>query len=371
MPPARFAPSDAAGKRGHLLFISEGTLYGAALRFRDSPCHWRDLPCRRTRHPILGICERNIGLLIGDCRSERAAGWPDWSGKEVGSRLVRREPVHRQFPIVSRDERSIVFNRPGPASSDIWGCSIFAQGVPSRITFDPSVDNLPIWSHDGRRILWPSNRRGGFDLYVKPGKRGTGVYGTPHPHSGLRVTGWATDWSRYGKWVLFQRPGDKASQDLWIASQSPTSSGQQKPVPYLNSQFAQSERGVLTGWAMDRVCIKRVRPRRKVHVQAFPLTDEKDQISIGGGSDPEWRKDGAELFYLAADRNLMAVPVRVTGNAFATRCSESTVSSPRRPGSSSLCTPPSDGRFLIARPLDAGTTAPMTVVLNWLARVKR
>ena len=78
--------------------------------------------------------------------------------------------------------------------------------------------------------------------------------------------------------------------------------------------------------------------RDEVYVQAFPLTDEEDQISIGGGSDPEWRKDGAELFYLAADRNLMAVPVRVTGNAFAT-CSESTVSSPRRPGLLSRTSP--------------------------------
>ena len=109
--------------------------------------------------------------------------------------------------------------------------------------------------------------------------------------------------------------------------------------------------------------------RDEVYVQAFPLTDEKDQISIGGGSDPEWRKDGAELFYLAADRNLMAVPVRVTANAF-----EPGVPKALFPVPGSLArrvyAPSSDGRFLIARPLDAGTTAPMTVVLNWFARVK-
>src|SRR4029434_3351949 len=56
--------------------------------------------------------------------------------------------------------------------------------------------------------------------------------------------------------------------------------------------------------------------RDEVYVQAFPLTDEKDQISIGGGNQPEWIKYGADLFDLAADGNLMAVPVRVTGNAF-------------------------------------------------------
>ena len=53
--------------------------------------------------------------------------------------------------------------------------------------------------------------------------------------------------------------------------------------------------------------------RLEVYVQAFPLTSEKDRISTGGGTGPAWRKDGAELFYLAADRNLMAVPVRAQG----------------------------------------------------------
>ena len=183
------------------------------------------------------------------------------------------------------------------------------------------------------------------------------------------VNGWATDWSRDGKWVLFQRPGDKTSQDLWIAPQSPDGSGQQKPVPYLNSQFAESN-GVFSPDGRWIAYVSNESGRDEVYVQAFPLTDEKDQISIGGGSDPEWRKDGAELFYLAADRNLMAVPVRVTGNAFEPGVPKALFPIPgtlvRR-----AYAPSSDGRFLIARPLDAGTTAPMTVVLNWSARVKR
>ena len=288
--------------------------------------------------------------------------WRDRSGKEVGS--TGPPGTYSSFRL-SPDERSIVFNRPGPAGSDIWVLDI-ARGVPSRITFDPSVDNLPIWSHDGRRILWPSNRRGGFDLYVKPAS-GTGVDELRIPMG--TINGWATDWSRDGKWVLFQRPGDKTSQDLWIAPQSPENSGQQKPVPYLNSQFDESN-GVFSPDGRWIAYVSNESGRDEVYVQAFPLTDEKDQISIGGGSDPEWRKDGAELFYLAADRNLMAVPVRVTGNAFEPGAAKALFPIPgtlvRR-----AYAPSSDGRFLIARPLDAVTTAPMTVVLNWFARVKR
>ena len=144
--------------------------------------------------------------------------------------------------------------------------------------------------------------------------------------------------------------------------------GQQKPVPYLNSQFAESN-GVFSPDGRWIAYVSNESGRDEVYVQAFPLTDEKDQISIGGGSDPEWRKDGAEFFYLAADRNLMAVPVRVTGNAFEPGVPKALFPIPgtlvRR-----AYAPSSDGRFLIARPLDDEATAPMTVVLNWLARVK-
>ena len=46
-----------------------------------------------------------------------------------------------------------------PENVDIWVLDM-TRGVPSRISFDPGIDNLPIWSHDGLRILWPSNRSG-------------------------------------------------------------------------------------------------------------------------------------------------------------------------------------------------------------------
>lgn len=62
----------------------------------------------------------------------------------------------------------------------------------------------------------------------------------------------------------------------------------------------------------------------EVYVQSSPLSGEKRQISTNGGSEPSWRKDGTELFYLAADRNLMAVPMKLGGKsrqAFPSRCS--------------------------------------------------
>ena len=73
---------------------------------------------------------------------------------------------------LSPDEKSIVFNRSEAGNSDIWVLDM-TRGVPSRISFDPGIDNLPIWSHDGLRILWPSNRSGGLRS-VHQGRDGCG-----------------------------------------------------------------------------------------------------------------------------------------------------------------------------------------------------
>ena len=78
------------------------------------------------------------------------------------------------------------------------------RGVTSRLTTDPANDNEPIWSPDGLRILFSSNRNGGYELY---GKAATGAgqeellvkIGTP--------TGYGTDWSRDGRFILYRFPG--------------------------------------------------------------------------------------------------------------------------------------------------------------------
>jgi dipeptidyl aminopeptidase/acylaminoacyl peptidase len=358
----RFTRSDAAGDGGHLLFVREATLMAQPF----------DLETRRLSGEIFPVAEPvsqfsvsangALAYMSGVAEASEQLVWRDRAGKEVG---VAGPPAGYANFRLSPDERSIVFNRPGATGTDIWVLDI-ARGVPTRITFDPRVDNLPIWSPDGHRIIWPSNRRGGFDLFVKPAS-GTGEDELFIPMG--TANGWATDWSRDGKWVLYQRPGDATGQDLWLAPQSPDGAREQKAVPYLASQFSE-QNGVFSPDGQWVAYVSNESGRDEVYVQALPLTDEKDRISTGGGNDPAWRKDGAELFYLAPDRNLMAVPVRATGTAFEPGIPKALFPiagvSVRR-----TYVPTRDGRFLIAKPLDDDAAAPITVVLNWQARVER
>jgi hypothetical protein len=240
------------------------------------------------------------------------------------------------------------------------------RGVPSRITFDPMTDRLPIWSPDGRRILW-SRGTGNVDLYIKAAS------GTGQDEKLIALAtafGSATDWSRDGKFVLYTRPGDKTGQDLWIAPQSASASGEpQKPFPYLASRFNEGH-GVFSPDGHWIAYESDESGRPEVYVQGFPLTNQKIRISTGGGTDAAWSKNGGELFYLAADRKLMAVPYRATVTTFEPGAGEVLFPVPGNVLHRSYAVTGDGRRFLIGKPMDENLSGPITWVLNWLDESK-
>ena len=358
---ARFTRSDAAGASGHLLFIREETLMAQLFDPETFRLTGDIFPVAEPVSQFSVSANGALAYTSGTTAARQELLWMDRTGKQLGSAGPPGDYANFRL---SPDEKSVAFNRLG-AGQDIWVLDI-ARGVPSRITFDAQTDNLPIWSHDGLRILWPSSRTGSFDLYVKPAS------GTGEDQLLIKMgtaNGWGTDWSRDGKWVLYQRPGNTTGQDLWVAPQSPNDSSEQKPVPYLQSMFNE-QNGVFSPDGHWVAYVSNESGRDEVYVQAFPLTNEKHRVSAAGGTDPAWRKDGGELFYLAADRNLMAVPVRVSAKTFEPGIPKALFPVPgtnvRR-----AYVPSTNGRFLIAKPVEENATVPITVVLNWHARVEQ
>ncbi len=109
--------------------------------------------------------------------------------------------------------------------------------------------------------------------------------------------------------------------------------------------------------------------RNEVYVQAFPLSGAKWQISTGGGAEPDWRKDGTEIFYLAADRNLMAVPIKL-GATLDAGVPRTLFPIPMTQGSHTFAVANDGQRFLVRASARSDRTGPITVVLNWQAGVK-
>jgi hypothetical protein len=101
-------------------------------------------------------------------------------------------------------------------------------------------------------------------------------------------------------------------------------------------------------------------------VISFPALDQKRQISTNGGEQPRWRRDGKELYYLAADGKLMAVDITAdakidSGTPRELFDTELTLS----PLNDQYRVTPDGQRFLVLKPVTEATPTPITVVLNW------
>ena len=112
--------------------------------------------------------------------------------------------------------------------------------------------------------------------------------------------------------------------------------------------------------------------QNQVYVQPLPPTGEKYQVSKNGGTQPMWRGDGKELFFLAPDSTMMATTIDTAhqfqaGVPQALFASHAAVMQGRRNYSMTK-----DGkRFLVAALQQAASVAPLTVVVNWLAAVQK
>jgi serine/threonine protein kinase len=378
--PVRLVPDGASMtlSEGHLLFVRGETLMA-------QPFDTTGLRMTGDAFPVVEHVSGSLGYgafstsqtgtlaYVGGGRAGTVQlAWTDRNGKPL--ELFGPPGAYLHFRLAP-DEKHITYDaNAGTGTTDIWVLDS-VRGVPSRATFDPEDDNLPIWSPDGQNIVWPSHRGGSFDLYIKAANA-TGQekllvkMGT--------ATGWATDWSRDGRYILYQRPGEKTGQDLWIApapNAKDDGKGESQARVYLNAQFDEQDgRFSPDGkWVAYRSNESGV---SEIYVQSFPLSNTKVPISTGGGSEPQWSQDGTELFYLRADRTLMAVPITHT---------------PAEPVRAGLPTPlfrvppvldegiaarsyavGKDGkRFLIANGDSARNAVPLTVALNWRAGVKK
>ena len=306
------------------------------------------------------------GVLVFRSGSSEATQftWFDRQGKQLST--VGPVGSHA-FPWLSPDESRVTFsNAPQGANSDIWLMDL-AQGAPTRFTFDPSPDFISVWSPDGGRILFASERDGHSNLYQRAASGG-GADEVLVKSDFKKVP---NDWSADGKFILYQELDPKTGYDLWVFPLA----GEQRQFPFLATQFDERQ-GRFSPDGRWIAYTSNESGAWQVYVQSFPASGGKWQVSMNGGAQPQWRRDGRELFYLSPDRKMMAVEVSGKGPTFG-------AGAPRElfvlriqtigvPGIRNFYTATKDGqRFLVNALVGDPTASPTTVVLNWTADLKQ
>ncbi len=176
------------------------------------------------------------------------------------------------------------------------------------------------------------------------------------------------DWSNDGKYIVYRKDGEKTAGDLWLLPLS----GDRQPKPYLTTQFDERWSKVSPDgrWLVYE---SNEAGRYEIYVQAFPEPGRKVIVSKGGGTLPRWRRDGRELYYVAPDDKLMAVPVETGANfGIGTPVPLFEVGSYGRRNTRYVYDVSADGqKILLLRPLEDATTRPLTVVQNWAELLKK
>jgi len=347
---------------GRLLFLREGTLMSQPFDAGNLRLSGQAQPVAEPiwRHGALwglaGFSASQTGILAyrGGGVQEFQLEWFDRKGTSLGT---IGPPGSYDEVWLSPDEKRVALVREPASVSAIWMLEA-DRGTLSRLTFDASPHLSPVWSPDGRRVAFSADHEGTFDLYVK------NADGSGKEELLLKspTTDNLLDWSRDGRFLLYET---LTPMDIWALPLS----GDRKPVAVAKSEFDETQ-GRFSPDGKWVAFSSNESGRYEIYVQPFPPTGAKWQVSSHGGAQPQWRRDGKELYFLGLDRKLTAVGIKsldpfqagVPETMFQTQVAT-------LGGAVNAYAASANGqRFLVIKPLTGST--PITVVLNWAVRLR-
>jgi len=364
---ARYASS------GYLLFQREGTLFAQPFDAKSTTV--RGEPFRVADQVLYGGANgrsafdvSETGTLVFRASGGSAAiqrfGWFERSGRELAATGEARA-FSNNFA-VSPDQKQVAVSilDAGANRSDLWIIDL-ARDVPTRFTYDnfgPATGRDVVWSPDGRQLAYTTNKQGNQDISVRASS-GVGqedvLVGSLNPE-------FVEDWSADGKYVVYGTWAPTPT-DIWAISVE----GDRKPFPVVQSPYRKDE----PHFSYDGKWLaynSEESGQWQVYVISFPTGEQKRQISINGGTQPRWRQDGKELYYLAPDGKMMAVDVTTfsgIGSGIPRALFDTGLVV--EPTLDQYAVTPNGQRFLLLKPVAGAAPTPITVVVNWAASLQK
>ena len=365
--------SAAYAPPGFLLFLRERTLMAQRFDANNLQLSGEAFPIAEqvgnnpaTGRSFFSVSQTGVLTYLSSNTPSTQLIWFDRTGKQLqqvgapaADNTLRLSPDEKQLAVARLDVPA--------GATDIWLIDL-ARNTPSRFTFDPANESGPVWSPDGSRLVFASNRSGVAKLYQKLAN-GTG---SDEALVKSAESAGPQDWSADGKFILYGVLSPRTSNDLWILPMF----GEQKADPFIQTDFAEMQARFSPDGRWVAYTSNASGPFQ-VYVQSFPASGGKWQISTSGGAQPQWRHDGKELFFLSPNRKLMAVEVNGSGATFVAGVPQDLFevrTSPLFPGqgSSSYYAASGDGkRFLVNTLIGESGSVPLTIVLNWSAGLNR
>jgi Tol biopolymer transport system component len=370
----QYLPPLETSPHGYILFVRQGTLMAQPVD-PESLLPAGDLFPVVEQVSLLGgaafyrysISRNGLILHLSGLGALRQHAMFDRTGKQLAA---LGGPVSTEGRVaLSPDEKRMVSEHgTNIGKVDLWITEL-ERGTESRFTLSaPGI--APVWSPDGNYVVFAATPGGVANLYRKPANQA----GEDELLVRSELAMIPTDWSHDGRFIIFRR-ASPSNLDLFALSVN----GDKKPIPLLTSEFNEvegtvSQDGRWLAYASDES------GTYEVYVQPFTPGSSKPssgkwQVSIGGGRDPHWRGDGREMYYIAADRKMMAVAVKTNGDRFVRSTPQALfeVRFPVEGTTVSRYAVSADGkRFLMAVEPEASSEAePLHVTVNWLAGVKK
>jgi dipeptidyl aminopeptidase/acylaminoacyl peptidase len=213
-----------------------------------------------------------------------------WVDKQGATTPISDDHHTFAYPSLSPDgSRLAVVIR--AALDDIWICDS-NRGAFTRLTFALGNNWAPVWTPNGQRVIFASTRADGvLNLYWKSADGG----GPEERLTTAPTTQVPTSVTPDGRTLAFSQADAKNGFDLWLLTLA-----DRRATPFLQTQFNDrqamfSPDGRWVAYTSDES------GHDEVYIRPFPGPGSRTPVSVGGGSDPRWRRDGRELFYRNGD----------------------------------------------------------------------
>jgi eukaryotic-like serine/threonine-protein kinase len=348
---------------GYLLWMRGTTLMAQpfdpkTLKLTGEPAPVADPVGKSAITGRMNVAASNNGLLLYSASGSNQLTWLDPSGKPQGT---LGDPNDYVIFRISWDGRRVAAAIGNPTRADLWLLDV-QRNVSSRFTFTGTAHSDPVWSPDGRSIVYRASnaifRKEASGAGEEQRVTNSGSFQSP------------SDWSRDGRLILFSQFTPGAGSGLWVLPVTSAGDPSGQPQAYLHTQFSEQD-GQFSPETNPRwvAYASNESGQFEVYVQAFPQARGKFQVSAGGGRFPKWGAGGRELFYVSPNDKLMAVDLKLGKDTVEPSAPREMFPLPTPTINFIPYDVTADGeRFLVQAPPQQAS--PLSVIVNWPALVK-